>query len=188
MNILLNIVFILLIILIMLYLINNERGDFEKHFFKDSDFLVLNEPDKNKAAAMLHLLVNDIKKLLFYLKQYYGDREDVQLIIKRFNPKNISEGSPYNRDFTFTENKGQRLVMCLRDKETMKIHSKNLLLFPLLHELAHQGVKEYTGHGDEFIIVFKFLLKHAEEIGIYKPHDFKNNPVKYCNMVIDSNP
>lgn len=184
----LEILFLFVLFVLIIYLISNEHGDFEKQTFKDQDFFVLNEKDKKKAAAMLHLLIKDIKQLIKHLKQNFGDRQDVQLIIKRFNPKNISEGSPHNRDFTYTENKGQRLVMCLRDKETMKIHNKNLLLFPLIHEIAHQGVQTYTGHGIEFIRVFKFLLQQAEEIGIYKPIDFNNFPTKYCNITIDSKP
>ncbi len=166
----------------------NERGDFEKHTYKETDYIVLNEKDKKKAAALLHLLIKDIKQLIKHLKQFYGHKPEVQLIIKRFNPKNISEGSPHNRDFTYTENKGERLVMCLRNKETMKLHQKNLLLFPLIHELAHQGVESYTGHGVEFQRVFKFLLTQATEIGIYKPIDFENSPQKYCSMTIDSHP
>ena len=186
--ILLNLILIFVLVVLIIYFMSNERGDFEKHSFKDNDYLVLNEKDKKKAAALLHLMVKDVKQLIKHLKQHYADKEEVQLIIKRFNPKNISEGSPHNRDFTYTENKGQRLVMCLRDKETMKLHHKNLLLFPLLHELAHQGVPEYSGHGPEFVRVFKFLLKEAEEIGIYKKIDFENSPKKYCSMTIDSHP
>ena len=184
----LNLLILFVSIILILYLMANEHGDFEKQQFKEHDFQVLNEEDKKGAAALLHLLVKDVKVLIKHLKQNHGDKESVKLIIKRFNPKNISEGSPHNRDFTYTENKGQRLVMCLREKETMKLHQKNLLLFPLLHELAHQGVAEYTGHGPEFIRVFKFLLTQAKEIGIYKHIDFENSPKKYCSMTIDSHP
>lgn len=184
----LNFLIIIVCAILIIYLMINEHGDFEKQKFKEGDYIVLNEDDKKKAAALLHLLVEDVKKLIHHLKKNYQDKESVHLIVKRFNPKNISEGSPHNRDFTYTENKGQRLVMCLRDKETMALHHKNLLLFPLLHELAHQGVADYTGHGPEFIRVFKFLLSQAEEIGIYKPIDFNNSPRKYCSMTIDSHP
>ncbi len=184
----LNILIIFILIILIIYLNYNDRGDFEKHTFRDNDYIVLNEHDKDKAAAMLHLLVKDIKQLIQHLKQKYPNNINVKLIIQRFNPKNISEGSPYNKDFTYTENKGQRLVMCLREKETMKIHQKNLLLFPLLHELAHQGVPEYSGHGPEFIKVFKFLLEEAEKLGIYKPINFNKSPTKYCSMTIDSHP
>ncbi len=184
----LNYLIIFVIIVLIIYLMSNERGDFEKQKFKEGDYLVLNEDDKQKAAALLHLLVGDIKQLIHYLKQNHPNNLHVKLIVKRFNPKNISEGSPHNKDFTYTENKGERLVMCLRDKETMKLHQKNLLLFPLIHELAHQGVPEYTGHGPEFIKVFKFLLEQAQAAGIYQPIDFNNAPQKYCSMTIDSHP
>ncbi len=184
------ILLIFIIIVLIIYLTFNERGNFEKHIFNDAthSFIVLNENDKDKAAKMLHLLVEDVKHLINHLKQQYPTNEHVKLIIQRFNPKNISEGSPDNKDFTYTENKGENLVICLRDKETMKIHQKNLLLFPLLHELAHQGVYAYSGHGQEFIKVFKFLLEEAEKIGIYKSIDFKNTPTKYCSMTINSHP
>lgn len=184
----LNILIIFTLIVLIIYLKSNERGNFDKHTFKDTDYIVLNEKDKDKAANMLHYLINDIKQLINHLKQKYPNNSHVKLIIKRFNPKNISEGSPDNKDFTYTENKGQNLVICLRDKETLQIHQKNLLLFPLLHELAHQGVYEYSGHGPEFIRVFKFLLDEAEKLGIYKPIDFNNSPTKYCSMTIDSHP
>lgn len=179
---------LIFITIILIYLMSNERGDFQKQKIKNAEYFVLNENDKQRAAALLHLLVSDIKKLIKHLKQNHGEKELVQLIVKRFNPKNISEGSPHNRDFTYTENKGERLVICLRDKENMKLHNKNLLLFPLLHELAHQGVSNYTGHGIEFIKVFKFLLEQSKEIGIYKHIDFTNSPKKYCSITIDSHP
>lgn len=184
----LNFLLIFVSIVLIIYFMSNERGEFERHTFKDSDYLVLNEKNKKKAAALLHLLVKDIKVLIKHLKQKYPNNKHVRLIIQRFNPNNISEGSPHNRDFTYTENKGERLVMCLRDKETMKLHNKNLLLFPLIHELAHQGVPEYTGHGPEFVRVFQFLLNEAKEIGIYKHIDFENSPRKYCSMTIDTQP
>lgn len=183
-----NGIIILTLVILIIYLMSNERGDFEKHKYKEGDYMVLNENDKDKAAAMLHLLIKDIKVLIKHLKQKYPNNPHVKLIVNRFNPKNISEGSPHNRDFTYTENKGERLVMCLRDKKTMQLHNKNLLLFPLIHELAHQGVESYTGHGQEFVKVFKFLLREAKIIGIYKHIDFQNSPRKYCSMTIDTHP
>lgn len=173
---------------LVIFLIANEYGDYEKQSFKDRHYIVLNESDKTKAAALLHLLVDDIKKLIKHLNKRFPHHESVQLITQRFNPNTISEGSPHNRDFTYTENKGEKLIICLRDKETMKLHHKNLLLFPLIHEIAHQGVRDYTGHGPEFIRVFRFLLQQAEEIGIYKRINFDTTPRKYCNMTIDSHP
>ena len=63
-----------------------------------------------------------------------------------------------------------------RSKTTeQKIVKKNTLMFVALHELAHV-ISVTIGHNDEFWTDFKFLLKEAWEIGIYKKQDFKNKP------------
>ena len=47
---------------------------------------------------------------------------------------------------------------------------------------------ESVGHTKEFWQNFKFLLKNAVKIGIYKPVDYKNKPKNYCGMKITDNP
>ena len=44
------------------------------------------------------------------------------------------------------------------------------------------------GHTPEFWENFKFLLKDANEIGIYTPEDYKRNNIEYCGMQIKDNP
>ena len=64
---------------------------------------------------------------------------------------------------------------------------ENLLMFVALHELAHVMTKS-IGHTDEFWNNFKFLLKHAAENNLYKKHDFRKKPEKYCGTTITDSP
>ena len=56
-----------------------------------------------------------------------------------------------------------------------------------LHELAHIMTLS-IGHTEEFWTNFKFLIKEADIINIYKPIDYKETPVTYCGMDITDNP
>ena len=44
------------------------------------------------------------------------------------------------------------------------------------------------GHTDEFWNNFKFLIVESKNINIYNPIDYKNQPQKYCGMMITDNP
>ena len=45
-----------------------------------------------------------------------------------------------------------------------------------------------VGHKKEFWDNFKFLLVEAEEMGMYKPVDYKKQNQTYCGMTITDNP
>ena len=47
---------------------------------------------------------------------------------------------------------------------------------------------ESVGHTKEFWQNFKFLLKDAAKMGIYKPVDYKKKPKSYCGLNITDNP
>lgn len=59
-----------------------------------------------------------------------------------------------------------------------KIYDDNMLIFVILHELAHTMCKS-IGHGDEFQTIFKELLMRAENVGIYDPS--LPRVENYCN-------
>jgi hypothetical protein len=78
--------------------------------------------------------------------------------------------------------------LCIRDKDENKnLHEHNLLMFVVIHELAHIMSKS-IGHNNEFYNNFKFLLNEASTLGIYYPIDFKKNPEQYCGIEVNSNP
>ena len=63
----------------------------------------------------------------------------------------------------------------------------NTLMFVALHEIAHVMTKS-IGHTDEFWNNFRFLLKEAIKINVYKRQDFRRHPVKYCGTEITDTP
>ena len=69
----------------------------------------------------------------------------------------------------------------------MELIDLNTLTFVAIHELSHVMTLS-VGHTKEFWENFKFLLKNAVKIGIYRAEDYKKQPKKYCGMTITDNP
>ena len=67
------------------------------------------------------------------------------------------------------------------------IVSVNILTFVTLHEIGHIGTRE-IGHTPLFWNNFAWILKQAEEIGIYEYQDFAEQPVPYCGISITDQP
>lgn len=106
----------------------------------------------------------------------------------KFQPNNISEGGKDKSYTTYTLNKGEKIVFCLRTRDnTDQLHNINLLLFVAIHELAHIMTLS-TGHTPEFQKHFSFLLKEAVDFGIYQPENFRANPTTYCGIPVTDTP
>ncbi len=142
------------------------------------------------AADHLANVTNNMNKLVEYCKEQYPNDERIIRLVNGYNPKKIYEILPTSEYTAYSENKGEKLAFCL---ETEKENGKgyfidlNTLTYIAIHELSHIASKS-IGHGDEFWDNFKFLLIESEKIKIYKPIDYKKNPVKYCGTTIHDNP
>ena len=75
----------------------------------------------------------------------------------------------------------------MRSKDDKKIHDKNLIMFVIIHELAHLASDTY-GHNEEFMRNFRFLLQNALDMGYYQYINFMRSPKEYCGMQITSSP
>ena len=75
--------------------------------------------------------------------------------------------------------------MCIRDKNTNKIHDFNDLLYVLIHEISHIGCTE-IGHTNLFLAINKFLLKKAISYNLYKYIDYYKTNKNYCGLVLTS--
>ena len=71
-------------------------------------------------------------------------------------------------DQSYTLNK-KKVFLCLKDKRTGKMYDKNMLIYVLLHELAHVINEKDVGHTPAFHAEFDKLLAIAEEKGIFDP-------------------
>jgi hypothetical protein len=153
-----------------------------------SYYLVRNLEDKEEAADLLANIRKQLLNLCNRLEKSYPDNKKVQLLIDRFRPEEISE-SPANTKYTsYSINKGERIVFCIRSRDELgKLVEINTVLFVALHELSHVMTLS-LGHTTEFWENFRFLLAHAIHWNIYKPTDFKENPQEYCGTHITDSP
>jgi hypothetical protein len=85
--------------------------------------------------------------------------------------------------------KGEKVHLCLRQREgpNETLVNENIMVFVSLHEMAHV-ITPTVGHGPDFWNNFAWLLKQAEERGIYHYQDFKAHPVAYCGLNITDSP
>lgn len=171
--------------------------------YKESDSFqlkcIVSEVDGNKycvrETSKLELVANllakttgKLLKVVEHLKEKYPDRENVARLVKGFNPKKIVEILPTSKYTAYSENKGEKLAFCTTTtKEGDNLIDENTLTFVGIHEIAHIMTKS-VGHTSEFWKNFKFLLQNAIKIKLYKPIDYKKNPVNYCGMKIHDNP
>ena len=68
---------------------------------------------------------------------------------------------------SYTINK-EKIYLCLKD-ENDSYYSTNMLVYVLLHEIAHMRNKSDIGHTKNFYDIFNDLLSKAKERGIYDP-------------------
>ena len=151
-------------------------------------YCVRETPKLELVADLLAKTTRKLEELVAYMKEKYPKRENVQRMAKRFNPRKISETLPTSQYTAYSENKGEKLAFCTTTKKDgQKLIDENTLAFVAIHELGHV-MTESVGHTKEFWQNFKFLLKDAVKIGIYKPVDYKKKAVSYCGMKITDNP
>ena len=147
-------------------------------------YLVQKGGTASQAADALAKINMDIEALIRHLQEKYPDDERVKLIVKRYNPANISEGTAKSGYTSYSVNKGESLVLCLRQTDE-SFAPPNVVMYVTLHELAHLATNS-IGHGQPFWDSFSFILNEAMAIGIYKKQDYAHDPQQYCGIEINS--
>ena len=162
--------------------------EYVKSDIDNKSYLVRTMPDKQEAANLLASIRLKLVKLCDHLEINDSKNKDVYRLLKRFNSENITESSPREKYTSYSVNKGEKIVFCLRSRdEQQKLVEENVMMFVALHELAHIMTKS-VGHTEEFWNNFRYLLKHAIAIGVYKEVDFEKKPVDYCGTKITNSP
>ena len=187
MNNIVTFIITIIIVLIFLYKIYYNyiftvkvRSNIDSKYYR-----VKNNKNKQQSADTMAIISQKIDILLNGLKNEPKNK-NIDLLLKRYNKDNLIEN--INTDSTsYTINKGQEIAICLSDPKTEEIHDINIIIFPVIHEIAHIACKS-DGHGKEFINVFIYLLKKSVEYGIYDYEDYNKNPGDYCGMKITNTP
>lgn len=156
-------------------------------------FLVHDDRFKNASANLLSDIITNMYKLRNHLIKNIDtctDRElidSIKLLEKNLNETrtNIYENAPKSEYTSYSVNKGEEVVFCLKSRKNGELHTLNLLMYVAIHEMAHVGCHE-IGHTELFKKIFEYYTKESIKIGIYKYDDYDSNPVEYCGMVLSS--
>jgi hypothetical protein len=197
------IIFLLCFIFLFKYLFWTEVTYVEA--FDSNTYLVRNLPDKDKAALMLAeirtKLINFVDDLATQAEKEDLDQGDkpnpareelvgnykyIKMIQKKLPQSIIKESSAKSEFTSYSVNKGEELVFCLRSKVTNKLHDINDLMYVAVHEIAHIGCPE-IGHTPLFKKINKFLLEKASEVKLYKFENYKVTQKEYCGITLTSN-
>ena len=187
--------FILICVTIFYVYLENKASDVTYVKTNNVEFLVRNLPDKEEAALLLSKIRERLKKLVEHVHKDVDNknndkthRESLKRLKKNFRPNNITESSPGNKYTSYSINKGEKIVFCLRSKSgDNKLVELNTMMFVAIHELAHLMTKS-IGHTAEFWDNMRFLLREGIKIGVYKKQNFNEKPVEYCGTKITDTP
>jgi len=187
----LGVIMIAFIIILCLKIYSESDAFNLKCIISDVDsktYCVRERPKLELAADLLAQVAKKCKILVNYVDKKYPEDEDIQRLVKNFNPTKISETLPTSKLTAYSENKGKKIAFCLnKKKNTSELIDLNTLMFVAIHELSHI-MTESVGHEPEFWANFKILLENAKEANIYDPQDYKKDPENYCGMQITDNP
>lgn len=147
-------------------------------------------PDKQQAADMMAGIHQNLEKLINHYKDDPASMGDprVRTMIERFNPDNMCENDVNEDTTSYSENKGEKIVVCLREKSPgYPLVDKNTVMFVILHEMAHLMTTTF-GHTPEFWANFRRILNDAIGLGIYTHVNYSKSPTSYCGMTITDSP
>ena len=188
-------IFLLILLIGILYLKSENMNMI--YVMSDVDgkmYMVRNVNDKHQASNLLGNINKNIHDITDYMynnkHESYNKYKPYILRLKtRINNIIIRESSENSQYTSYTVNKGEQIIFCIRSKlidkyiNSSNIHAKNLIMYVALHEIAHIACPEY-GHTPLFKDIFNFFCDEANKAGIYKKIDFKTTPVEYCGMTI----
>jgi len=180
---------ILILSIIFMYLI------YQYHYYSNIETIVSKidnrnydvqiKDDSEEAADLIAKVREKLILLVNHMHKTFPSNPKVMRLKKNFNPDVLKEGIDNPSYTSYTVNKGEEIILCLRTDG--KIVDINVLTFVCIHELSHIG-NETVGHDEPFWEFFKELLIEAINIGVYIKYDYRKSPVKYCGMMITDSP
>lgn len=157
--------------------------------YDGNKYLVRNRPDSDHALRLISTARKQMTQLVTKLEKMYPKDQRIQQLASRFNPDNISETAGNSKYTSYSVNKGEQLVLCLRSKKNPdEFIDENTLLFVALHELSHIMTKKVGHENEDFWTNFRFLLKEAIAMNMYECVNYAVSPVPYCGIEITNNP
>ena len=188
-----TIIFTITLVLLYIFIfINKTSLKYVESSLTGVKYLVKNNKDKKKSAELLEKLILRMYKLRNHLVKNINNYPDmkkyIKLLKKNFTKSRttIYENSNQSDLTSYSVNKGEEIVFCLKSRKTNENHEIDLLMYVAVHELGHLACPE-IGHTPLFNKIFKFLLEEAIKLDLYKVTKYSETPTEYCGMVITSN-
>ena len=142
--------------------------------------------DSKEAADLIAKIKQRIITLIEHMEKTFGiSDERVANLKNNFRPDRLKEGVDTPGYTSYSINKGEQIVLCLRNNDTLV--DINTMMFVVLHEMSHLASVS-IGHTEEFWNNFRWILEESINIGIYVKQDFEKKSVEYCGMDITSSP
>jgi len=191
-NIILLLLLVILIIIVIYYFNkpSNNQVSYIKSDLNNKEYLVQNLEDKDDAANTLGIVENRINFLRNYFEENMDNYPEYKQYLEQFcnRIKNLSlhENDLDSKYTSYTVNKGDTIALCLRSKKNGEIHDINLIMYVVLHELAHVACPE-VDHTELFKKIFIFFIKIAVMLDIYENKNYQINPHEYCGIIISEN-
>jgi hypothetical protein len=182
----------ILIVVVLFYHVyfNNYKLNKNLKLVKNNIFVQNNENFNTSSSILLQVFNNMLllRNELYKNKENYKDYKIyIENLYNNFNENTIIKENYNESNYTsYTVNKGEEMVFCIRSRKTNTFHDINLIMYVAIHELGHIACPE-IGHTALYNDIFSFLLKKAIELNIYKMDNYAVNPVEYCGMEVYSN-
>lgn len=179
------VLFVLTLILLAYIRRNSSEVELVRSSVDGRTYLVRRLANKQQAADILARLNERLIRLTRHMMAKYGQTDArAAFLYRNYDPENTSEGGVEHGYTSYSVNKGEKLVMCVRQSDTSFV-DENVLTYVAVHELAHLMTKS-VGHTEDFWENFKFLLREAIALGVYARVDFGQHPADYCGIKIRS--
>lgn len=187
-----SLIIIFLIMIFVIYIKKYKANAIIIDAFDNNTYIVNDLPDSKNAADMLATIMTIINELINNIINNYvpqkSDKDDkyikyITIIRNRLPKVKISENLMNNGYTSYSINKGEELVFCLRSRNTMMLHDINELLYVAIHEVAHIGCPE-VGHTTFFKELNAYLLEKAICLNVYKYIDYGLINKEYCGMLL----
>ncbi len=166
------IIILIIVMSIIIYYVRNK--DKKKNVTDDTKIIFSIIKEKIKDLLNYCLILNN-NNYINYIKN----------INEKFYYMDIYENNMKNNNTSYTINKGDEMILCIRSKNNYKLHNINDLLYVVIHEISHIGCPE-IGHTELFYKINIYLLERAIEKKIYKYEDYNKYPREYCGIQLNS--
>lgn len=184
-------IIIILLIVVLITTTYKKKGVKLTRIRSDIDnrlYTVRDEDTKQRSSNMLGRIRNNLLSLSKYMVENKDKYKKMAPYIDRLSDRIegviISESDGSSKYTSYSINKGEELVFCLRSKyQKNKLHHLNLVMYVALHEISHIACPE-NGHTPLFNEIFSFFTEVSIKIGLYKKIEFNNNSREYCGLLI----